>query len=490
VAAVDLGSNSFHMVVARMVNGQPILVDRLRERVALAEGLDDKKRLTPGMQAKALEAMHRFGQRLRDMPRGSVRAVGTNTLRQARNTRAFLVRARRALGHPIEVISGREEARLIYGGVAHSLADDPGKRLVVDIGGGSTECIIGERFEPLATDSLYMGCVTFSLRFFPKGEIGRKRMDEAVIAAQREVAPLEQHYRALGWERAVGASGTILAIESILRAKGWSERGITAGGLRKLRKVVVDARRTQALHFPGMPAERAGVLPGGLAILIAIFESLQIERMSITTGSLREGLLYDLLGRMRHEDARERTIRQFTQRYHVDNEQAGRVEHTALACLEQVARRWGLRDPEHRRLLTWAARVHEMGLSVNYSGYHKHGAYIAEHADMPGFSREDQQVLAALVGGHRRKLPMEVFRELPPARSRDALALCVLLRLAVTLNRIRSAREVPAPRLSAQGHRLRLRFPRGWLRQHPLTRADLDEEAALLRTAGVRLQVS
>jgi len=487
VAAVDLGSNSFHMVVARMVGGQPHVLDRMRERVVLAAGMNKQKRLSGEIQEKALAVLRRFGQRLADMPPGSVRAVGTNALRQATNARGFLLRARRVLGHPIEVIPGREEARLIYLGVAHSLADDAGRRLVIDIGGGSTECILGERLDPVTTDSLYMGCVTWTRRFFPHGEIRRKRMDEAVIAARLELQSIERHYRAVGWERCVGSSGTILAIESVLRAQGWSERGITLDGLERLRREVVDARATSRLDLPGLQPERAEILPGGLAILIAVFGSLRIARMETTPTSLREGLLYDLVGRIRHEDARQRTIRQFSQRYHVDLEHAARVERAALAYLKQVAKGWSLDSEDSRQILAWAARLHEIGLSVSFAGHHKHGAYIVRNADMPGFSREEQQVLAALVGSHRRRLSIDDFRALSAARSREALRLCALLRLAVCLTRSRSPRPLPAVRLSATPRRLRLAFPRGWLARHPLTRADLSIESDALRIAGLSL---
>ena len=489
VAAVDLGSNSFHMVVARVIAGQPHVVDRLRDRVALAGGIDAQKRLTPAIQVRALAALKIFGQRLAPMPPGSVRAVGTNALRQARNTRAFLARAERALGHPIEVVPGREEARLIYVGVSHSLPDEPGRRLVVDIGGGSTECILGERFEPLQTDSLYMGCVTWSRRFFRDGSIKARLLDEATIAARLELQSIERQYKAAGWEHCVGSSGTILAIDAIIRAQGWDDSGLTLRALRKLRKLVLAAGHVRRLALPGLPPDRAEVLPGGLAILLGVFEELGIERMTTSAGSMREGVLYDLLGRIRHEDARERAIRQVAEKSHVDGEQAGRVERTALALLERAAGDWCLDHDEARRLLAWAARVHEIGLTISYSGYHKHSAYIVEYADLAGFSREDQRILAAVVGGHRRKLHPESFAGLPAPLRDVALRLCVLLRLAVRLNRARTPGAVPVPRLACGTNRIDLVFARGWLARHPLTRADLAEERELLRSAGLRLEV-
>jgi exopolyphosphatase/guanosine-5'-triphosphate,3'-diphosphate pyrophosphatase len=489
VAAVDLGSNSFHMVVARVVDGRPRVVDRLREGVVLAEGLDEDKRLTLQAQRRALQALRRFGQRLHALPRGSVRAVGTNALRQARNARAFLQRARRELGHPIEVVSGREEARLIYSGVAHSLPTQSGRRLVVDVGGGSTECILGERFEPLLADSLYMGCVTWSLRFFPRGEITGRAMERAVHAAQREVQTLERSYQQQGWERCIGSSGTILAVAAILREQGWDERGaITRRGLRKLRRAVVQARNTRRLALPGLSPERAEVLPGGLAILCGVFEELDIRSMTTSASSLREGLLHDLLGRIRHDDPRERTIRELAARWHVDAEQAARVERTALECLAQVARPWGLESEEPRLLLGWAARLHEIGLAISYSGHHKHGAYLLQHADLPGFTREEQSQLAVLVAAHRRRVPPDLLGEGAEVKSSELLALGLLLRLAVVLNRARSTRPLPRLRLQARRDGLALRFPRGWLRLHDLVREDLEDEAAQLRAAGLRFK--
>jgi exopolyphosphatase/guanosine-5'-triphosphate,3'-diphosphate pyrophosphatase len=488
IAAVDLGSNSFHMVVARVLGGQPQRLDRLRERVALASGLGPDKRLSREAQERALQTLRRFGQRVRSMPAGSVRAVGTNTLRQVRGPRGFLVRARRALGHPIEVVSGTEEARLIYLGVAHELADDGLRRLVVDVGGGSTECILGEGLDPRVLDSLYMGCISWSGRYFPRGRITRERFDRAVLAARHELEPIERRYRERGWQRCIGASGTVLSIANILRAAGHAEQGIDLAGLLWLRKEAIVAGRSASLRMEGLSAERAEVLPGGLAILLALFEGLGIERMGTSPGSLRDGLLWDLIGRIHDADARERSIRRFQERYHVDVEQAERVRVTALACLEQVANAWGLTDDDHARMLAWAARLHEIGLSVAYSGHHRHGAYLVVHADMPGFSREGQELLGALVGGHRRKLSKEDSAALAEARGPRALRLCVLLRLAVCLNRSRGADPLPRLRLKATPRRLELGLPRGWLARHPLTQADLEEEAGLLKAVGLQLR--
>jgi len=487
VAAVDLGSNSFHMVVASLDNDQLRIIDRLRERVALAEGLDESDRLRPKVEERALACLSRFGQRLAHMHADSVRIVGTNTLRRMRDSRGFLQAAQEAIGHPIEVLPGREEARLIYLGVTHSHADDSRRKLVVDIGGGSTECILGEGHEPLETDSLQMGCVSYSMRFFPGGEITRERMQRAQIAAGLELQGLSRRYKRLGWETCIGSSGTIVACEEMVRLSGWSDHGLTEKALRKLRNALLDAGRSDKLNLPALQADRAPVLAGGVAILCAVFKILDIDVMRASPGALREGVLYDLLGRIRHEDVREQTIRAFARRYHVDLEQAGRVERTALQLLEQVRESWSLHEPSHQRLLAWAARLHEIGLGIAYSGYHRHGAYIAENSDMPGFSRQDQELLALLIGSHRRKPSRESFQALPADSQESAMRLCALLRIAIRLHRSRAPRAAPTVRLYARREQLRLEFDKDRLEAHPLSRAELDEEVGQARALGLEL---
>lgn len=488
--AVDLGSNSFHMFVVRVVNDELHILDRMRDRVRLAAGLDSNSHLTEEAQARALSSLERFGERLRDIPPQLVRAVGTNTLRRAHDATAFLRRSSEALGHQIEIISGLEEARLIYLGVSHSLPDSPERRLVVDIGGGSTECVVGERFEPIEAASLYMGCVGYSIRFFPEGQVSEENLARAETAARVELETIERKLKTLGWHKSFGSSGTIIAIEEILRASDWSSQGITRKGLRKLRKALLRAGNMKDLSLPALKTDRAPVLPGGLAILSAVFESLEIEEMKSTTGALREGILYDLLGRIRHEDVRDRTIQRLVDQYHVDREQAARVERTGLDCLAQVADRWELSDPETHQLFVWATRLHEVGRAVSYSGYHKHGAYLVAHSDLPGFSTDDQLLLAALVGSHRRKLSLDPFKELRAFSPDQALRLCLLLRLAVLVNRGRSPRPLPLFKLEADKNKLMLTFPEDWLEEHPLARADLEEETGLLKKVDFQLVVS
>lgn len=348
--AIDLGSNSFHMIIARLVGGQLHVIDRMRERVKLAGGLDEDKQLTPEAQERALACLGRFGQRLRSIPDAKVRAVGTNTLRLARNGREFMAQGRELLGYPIELISGREEARIIYLGVAHDLSDNAGRRLVVDIGGGSTELILGERFEARRTESLHMGCVSYTSRFFGDGRLRREGFREAVTEAQVELETIKRAFRKTGWVSAVGSSGTINAIDGIVRANGWGE-GITYDSLRSLRSAMIEQGRTDKLTLAALSEERASVLPGGVAILLGVFKSLRIEQMTAASGALREGLLYDTLGRVEHEDVQKTTIERLTERNGIDREQAKRVRETARALLSQVAYAWELHHPDYGQLL-------------------------------------------------------------------------------------------------------------------------------------------
>jgi len=488
LAAVDLGSNSFHMMIARVRSGQLEVIDRLKERVQMAAGFDEQKNLTEDAMARGLACLERFGQRLSDLDSVDVRAVGTNTLRKAKNSREFIERAEAALGHPIDVISGHEEARIIYLGVAHSLADDTGRRLVIDIGGGSTEFIIGERFEPKQVQSVHVGCVSHTLRFFPEGKLRREAFREATTAARVEIETFEREYRRMGWVSAVGSSGTVTAIAEILRANGWSNDGITRAGLRQLREHLIDVGRLSKVSLPGLSPERKHVLPAGLAILQGAFKSLKIDRMSVSPGAMREGLLYDTIGRNTHEDVRVRTIDSMVERYAVDRRHAAAVESTALRCLDQVCMAWELHHPDHRWMLSWACRLHEVGLSLSYSGYHKHGAYIVANSDMAGFSRGTQHQLAALIESHRRRLkPALVERLRVLGEGEEGVRLALLLRLAVSLNRSRDPQPLPPFQITAAGQAIELRFGPEWLEKHPLTRADLAIQRDYLEAVGFQL---
>jgi exopolyphosphatase/guanosine-5'-triphosphate,3'-diphosphate pyrophosphatase len=489
LAAVDLGSNSFHMVVARYSHGQLVIIDRLREMVRLASGVEANGSLDKEVAARAIACLQRFGQRLKDMHADQVRVVGTNALRIAHRKQAFLERAREALGHPIEIIAGMEEARLIYSGVAHTMPSEPGRRLVVDIGGGSTELIIGEGLAPLELESLQMGCVSLSERFFADGKISAKRLERARLAARLELEPVQAAFRRRGWDTCAGSSGTVRAIGEAIRALDAQATTITPAGIEQVLRYLAAAGHIRELSLAPLTEERRPVFPGGIAILAEVLQVLSIREMRIADGAMREGILYDMVGRLTDEDARERTVRAMQQRYHVDLSQCERVEVTALTFLEDVREVWHLEDPLADLALKWAVRLHEIGLDVSHNGYHRHGAYLLENADMPGFPREEQQLLARMVGTHRRKLTLAGTEDLVPPWDRDAFYLIVLLRLAVLLHRGRSASALPAIGLTAAAHSLELIFPKAWLEEHPLTSADLTQEAEYLRAAGFKLRV-
>ncbi len=488
VAAADLGSNSFHLVVAEVRGGQLVFVDRRKEFVRLAAGLDEHKRLTPEAVARALDCLGRFGERVRAFPPGTVRVVGTNTLRQARNAGDLLEAAQRSLGHPVEIVSGLEEARLIYLGVSRSLAGDE-RRLAVDIGGGSTELIVGEGSRPLDLESLYMGCVSFSLRHFPDGRVKEERWRRAETAARVELEPVERRFRAgVGWSVAVGSSGTVRAVADVVRAAGWCEQGITLEALLRLRALLIERGSTVDGDIRGLSEGRAPVFAGGVAVLLAVFRALGIEEMRVAGGALREGALYDLLGRLRHEDTRHAAVESMARRYHVQPDQAERVRETALQLLEQCVEPWELAGALPWLMLSWGAQLHEVGLDINHAGFHKHGAYIVENAEMHGFSLQEHLALASLVRSHRRKFPRQIFDRLPTAWRRPARRVAVLLRLAVALHRSRRP-EPLAVTLEVDGRDLRLVLPKAWLETSPLTRADLHQEAKYLAAAGYRLTV-
>jgi exopolyphosphatase/guanosine-5'-triphosphate,3'-diphosphate pyrophosphatase len=490
LAAVDLGSNSFHLEIGRVVDGQIYPLDAVREVVRLGGGLTAEKRIDRATQAAALEALAKFGERLRGFARPAVRAVGTNTLRVAKNAPQFLREARAALGFPIEVISGREEARLIYVGVAHALPASAGsenpRRLVVDIGGGSTEFIIGTGLEPLLTESLYMGCVSYSLRYFPDGAIEKPRMKAAELAARQELAALVKDYRETGWDEAVGSSGTARSLENILRENGFAAEGLTREGLDRLRSLLIKHEKADPDRIAGLRSNRAPVLPGGLAIMIAAFDALGLESVKVSEGALRHGVLYDLLGRVQHRDMREATVAQFMRRYHVDVAQAERVKALSLKIYDALTPGADRDDDPDRLMLEWAARLAETGLSIAHAGYHKHSAYVLSNADMPGFSRMEQARLARIVLAHRGKL----------GKVQDAgfegadWKLVFALRLASLILRSRTDAKLPFLRVAADAAGFAIDLPQSWLDDNPLSADALEAEGGRWKTVGMKLEVS
>jgi exopolyphosphatase/guanosine-5'-triphosphate,3'-diphosphate pyrophosphatase len=488
LAALDLGSNSFHMVVARHVLGQLRVVDRLRETVRLAEGLDDDGGLREDVLDRALECLSRFGQRIRNIPSHCVRVVATNTVRQLRDPRVFLQPAEAALGHPIEIISGREEARLVYLGVAHASPPTGKRRLVIDIGGGSTEFIIGEGYEPLERESLQMGCVASTRRFFDNGKLSRKRWKEALTEVSAEFQQFVRVYRERGWEDVIGSSGTIKSVSEILTAMKLTRGAITDAGLSALCERLLEFERIEDIDLPGLSEDRRPVIAGGLLVLQAAFNELGLKRMQSSKSALREGVLQDMLGRASDRDPRDASVDALMERYGVDREQAAQVECAALALFDQVAADWKL-DSDWRRMLAWAARIHEIGLAIAHSQHHVHGAYLIGNSDIAGFSQPEQQMLSALVRCQRRGISMTTIEALPERLVLPSLRGALLLRLSVLLHRGHDRDALPAIKLVVDAKELRLRLPGHWLDTHPLTRADLDSECEELAEIGYDLEI-
>ena len=488
LVAVDLGSNSFKLVVAEEAEGGLRHVDRLRERVALAEGLGPDGVLDAGVADRALDCLARFRQRLIGISPERVRAVGTATFRKIRG-RTFLRAAENALGHEIEVLPGKEEARLVYLGVAQTVGDDAGRRLVIDIGGASTECILGQRFESSSERSLSMGCVSWSRQHFPGGKISRKRMEAAELAARIELEPIEREFRAHGWKSCIGSSGTILSAAEIIERNGWGDGSITPRGLAMLTGALLDAGHMDQLKLQGLKEGRKQVIAGGVAVLRSVFAGLGIKQMHPTKGALREGLLYDLLGRIHHEDVRVRSVRNFASRFDVDLVHAARVRDSALLIFDSVAEDWCLTSGD-RRLLGWAAELHEVGLAVSWLAHHKHGAYLVRNADLPGFSRERKDRLSWLVRAHRRRFEVPVFEQLNPQRDQRTLRLAIVLRLAVRIHRSRASETMGTIHTRVDGSRIVLSLLPDFLDEHPLTRAELEDEASMLEPLGYELSIT
>jgi exopolyphosphatase/guanosine-5'-triphosphate,3'-diphosphate pyrophosphatase len=467
LAAVDLGSNSFHMIVGEFRHGQLTIIDRLKETVRLSEGLKDKGTLTDTARKRALACLSRFGERLRDMHASTVRTAGTSALRRASDSGDFRAEAEEALGHPIEVISGIEEARLIYAGVTHSLPPVRGQRLVLDIGGGSTELILGEGSNPKALESLHMGCVLMTERYFPGGKLSAAHFYEARLAARLKLRPIKAFFRDTADLEAVGTSGTIIATESVARELG-----------------IIESNDL------GLSERRAQVWPGGLAILVELMEVLRVEHLKVSDGALREGLIYDQVGRLQHKDARERSVQAMVTRYNVDRHQADRVSETSTNLLSQLASPLRLQSDLAGSVCRWASQLHEIGLDISHDGFNKHGAYIAANADLPGFPRSEQKLLSFLIASQRADIGQARLNALPENWRDAALNLAIILRLAVLLNRSRGARVPETIVASAHGDNIVLEFPQGWLADNPLTIADLERERRYLHNAGVDLQFS
>lgn len=485
IAAVDLGSNSFHLVIARIVDGALQLLHREKQKVQLADGLDDELMLSDEAMQRGLAVLRQFADTLKDMPPESVRVIATYTLRRAKNSARFLQLAQDVFPFPIEVIAGQEEARLIYQGVAH-FETYPGQRLVIDIGGGSTEFAIGVDFQPVKLASRHMGCVSFAKFFFQKGRISPKRFERALVQAEQELENIYTSYKATGWQQAVGTSGTIKTIKDIVSGLGWHPHVIRLEHLEKLQQLLLQVEQCEDLNLPGLTDDRKQLLAPGLAILLASFRMLGIDEMVYVDAALREGVLYEMSDRLQHHDIRQHTIQSLIKRYAVDTEQAGRVSQTAQILWQQCRYQWQLNE-EWGQLLQFACYVYEIGLQINSSSVQRHSAYILNNSNLPGFNQEQQRVLASLVRYHRRKIKPDDVPAFYLYRQADFYHTLTIFRLAILLNQKRREDVVPTFRCMAQTAQLTLELPESWYQQHTVLAADLRTEQLFLKRAGLTL---
>jgi len=486
LAAIDLGSNSFHLIIAKIEHGEVRPIEVLAEKVQLGAGLE-KNRLSQAAIERGLDCLSRFAQLLESIEPERVRAVGTNALRVAKNRTDFTLPAARLLRTRVDVIYGREEARLVYLGVAHTLADDAHSRLVVDIGGGSTEFIIGQRFEPQRLESLQMGCVSSSRKCFKNGQISARNYRKAYDRACLEISRIRSRYNARHWAESVGSSGTLNAIEAIINGNGWGEGGITRDGLGKLEKKLLKFSHFDEIKLDGLSDNRRNVIVAGVAITSALFDMLGIDMMRTSKGALREGVIYDLMGRLSHEDVRERTINALMQRYSADCDIADIVERRCSLFFSETRKMWHLHKSDWD-LLRWAARTHEIGMAISHKHFNRHSAYLLRNADLPGFSQEEQEQLALLVQGHRGKLRDHLLAEFSGTERARLRYLLAVLRLAARFKYVEILEQMPEFQVQAGENAITLEFPPDWLDSHPLTFSELEQELGYLRKLGIQLK--
>ena len=482
-AAVDLGSNSFHLIISRINQDTIETIDRVKEMVQIARGMKDDQ-LTEEAQIRAIECLQRFSERLREIPSSQIRAVGTKSLRAATNAKAFLKRAEQALGHPIAIISGFEEARLVYSGLSHCVTNDNNRRLVIDIGGASTEFIIGKDEQPQLLESLSFGCVSYTERFL-SSEISAKSMRQAYLSACTDIEPIRSIYLHAGWDLVYGTSGTMRAIAELLVAMDGGAV-IRKDSLYGLYDALID---NPAKTLQNLPKLRSDVLPGGIAILKAIFDQFKIEKIHVADATLKEGLIFDTIGRSHNSDARASAVAKLQRQYSVDVEQAQRVAKCAVALWQQIT---GPQIPgvSRTKILNWAAELHEVGLGISHAGHHHHSYYILSHSDLAGFGRYEQIILASIVRTHRKKLNAQRLEGLTGDEQLALQPIILCLRLAVLLHRRRENLDIQPTLTQSSATDFILEFPADWLNANPLTAASLEKEVTQFKDLGLHLVIS
>ncbi|SMF29182.1 exopolyphosphatase / guanosine-5'-triphosphate,3'-diphosphate pyrophosphatase [Alteromonadaceae bacterium Bs31] len=482
-AAIDLGSNSFHMLIARITDSRVEIIDREKEMVQIAKGLKKSGELDEKAKERALNCLSRFSERLRDIPKAQVRAVATKALRAARNSGGFLQKANEALGVPIQIISGYEEARLVYSGLAHSVVNDQDKRLVIDIGGGSTEFIIGQAQNPYLMESLGIGCVTYTENFELNAEkLSAKAMNKAYTLACSKLEQIRKPYLEQGWQVVYGTSGTMKAVASLLE----EQDGGAVINRKALDKFIEKCIAEKCLPATSFSKPRRETLPAGLAILQAIFDQLQLDSIHIADATLKEGLIYDNIGRFSNKDARVETVAMLQEKYRVDTRQAEAVSSTALHLWRQIENDGDLAGVSRTKILDWASKLHEIGLSISHSVHQTHGYYILRHSDLAGFSRYEQYILANLVRYQRKKLVASKFEDMDKAATKAFYPILFCLRIAALLHRRRELNHI-LPALEVSGKKYHLKLHPKWLEHHPLSRSTLEQEQQHLSKIGIEM---
>ncbi|MGQ0287360.1 exopolyphosphatase [Pasteurellaceae bacterium 22721_9_1] len=486
IAAIDLGSNSFHMIIARIVNGSIQILSRLKQKVQLAKGLDEHGVLDQDAINRGVNCLALFAERLQGFPAENVNVVGTYTLRSAVNNDAFLQQAKTVFPYPINIISGQTEAKMIYAGVSHTQPEN-GRKLVIDIGGGSTEMIIGEGFNPIIAESRDMGCVSFAKQFFPQGEISAQNFERARRTALSRIADLRETYRQSGWQYVLGSSGTIKTVYQVIMENIDPDGIITPGRLDFLIERTLKVTHFNQLKLSGLNEDRADVFVPGLAILSAVFDSYGIEQMRYSDGALREGVMYSLDQDFQVINIRQRTAESLAKQFNIDRLQAERVSQNVVQLTQQM-KAW--QEPhladEMEEILLWAALLHEVGIVINHKNMPKHSAYILANMELPGFDKEQQRLLSALVRLQQNPFNIEDILQSARYHSQDILSLVRLLRLAILICRSRQATELPQNiHLNVTPQQWHLKFEQAYLDRNPLIKQDLSNEKKYLKDIGL-----
>jgi exopolyphosphatase/guanosine-5'-triphosphate,3'-diphosphate pyrophosphatase len=473
-AAVDLGSNSFHMVIVRVVAGSVHIIGKVKQKVRLAAGLDENMVLDQVSLERGWKCLETFAERLQDIPLSNIKIVGTATLRLASNADVFIKKAEKILRHKLNVIDGEEEARQIYLGVAYTSANQ-GNSLVIDIGGASTEVIVGNDMTPIHLVSMNMGCVTFKERFFFDGNISKENFEQAIKEAKYLLKPVINDFIRFDWQQCLGASGTPQAITEILVTQGIND-SIRLDYLQNLKQQCIDCVTIDQLQINGLTESRRAIFPSGLAILIALFEQLNIQEMQISGGALREGLIYGMLDNMQQNDRRLQTVVQYIQHFHIESEHANRVKSIALCLFKQVQDQMMLGKIECEAILMASAMLHEIGLHIEYKLHHQHGAYILSHLPMVGYTQQQRAGIKTLVESHRQEIKLGLFDSFHPEVRQALLVLVRVLRLSCLLSIRRKDNLLADFNLIITEEKWVLTFPQGWLKSHPLIDAELANE--------------